>query len=219
MREKIILKYVTLAFLFFGLGFTSKEIISDFRFVDFFNSNFFIAATTIFVGGFAVYLYKKQQNDGKKDAAKLIVQEIRYAEQQIRNARMLAENNYYLANKLLPTSSWHKNIHLFINDLKESQIDLISQFYSQAKYLDEVINIISDEKNKMWDFLETKQLPDGNGVMQSSKTMLQGGTMIPEKHLAQLHASRILHDVSKKIEFIYNSPAVDKLRDISEGRL
>jgi len=33
----------------------------------------------------------------------------------------------------------------------------------------------------------------------------------------QLQASQILSDVTNKIEFIYNSPAIDKLRDIAEG--
>jgi len=47
----------------------------------FFNSN--IGVVTLLVGLFAIYLYLKQKKDYKKNAAKLILQEVRYAEQKI----------------------------------------------------------------------------------------------------------------------------------------
>lgn len=172
------------------------------------------AFVTLFVGLFAIYLYKKQRKDNKINAAKLIIQEIRYAEQQIRNARMLAQNRYYLANRLLPTNNWDNNIHFFVRDLLENQIDLISQFYSQAAYLDKVIGIISDEKNKTYVVRIQGTTP---GQLVSNQILLPSGhTLSPDTNFAPI-AEEILEDVSKKIEFIYNSPAVDKLREIAEG--
>ena len=83
-------------------------------------SNFFTGVVTLVVGFFAIFVYYRQKNDQKRDAAKLVLQEIRYAEQTIRIAK---EHNYdyYLANKLLPTNSWHKNIHFFVHELKETE--------------------------------------------------------------------------------------------------
>jgi hypothetical protein len=94
--------------------------------------NDYIGFITIFVGSVAIWIYIKQKQDTKRKAAKLIWEEIRYAEQIIINSRVKASGNYSLSDKWLPTNSWHENIHLFVKDLKESQIDLISRFFSQA---------------------------------------------------------------------------------------
>jgi len=169
----------------------------------FFNSNFFTGTVTFVVGLFAIILYFRQKNDRKRDAAKLILQEIRYAEQIIRIAK---EHNYdyYLANELLPTNSWHKNIHFFIHELKETDIDLVSRFYSHSSYIDILIEKISDKKN---DLVILKIPPETN-----SSAVPQ---TIQEFHFS---SSRILKDVSEKVEFIYNTPAIDKLRSISEKK-
>ncbi len=221
--------YVLLPAIAFLVGWFLKGLI-NFNIIKLLNSNFFVALITAIVGYTAIHLYKKQQADNKKNAARLIIQEIRYAEQQIRNAKMLTpavETNYYLALKLLPTNSWHKNIHLFVEDLQEeNQLDLVSQFYSQAAYLDSVIEIISNEKNKTWNVVKSSLLANEKGQMQIAM-----GLILPSGHSTldasnenfkielKLQANQILSDVTGKIEFIYNSSAVDKLRSIAKGKL
>lgn len=120
-------------------------------FITFLDSNFFIALITLFVGSLAISLYIKQKKDYKRDVAKLILQEIRYAEQQIRSSQVFSPNadNYPLSSKLLPTNSWYKNIHLFMGDFKQSQIDAISRFYAQVEYIDLVIEKISNYKTSI----------------------------------------------------------------------
>jgi len=170
----------------------------------FLDSTFFTGTITLVVGLVAIGLYFRQKNDQRRDAAKLIAQEIRYAEQTIRIAK---EHNYdyYLANKLLPTNSWHKNIHNFVNDLKETDIDLISRFYSHSSYIDIIINKISDKKN---DLLVLKNT--GSDMVAAPANI-----KIQEFELSSI---AILKDVSEKVEFIYNTPAIDKLRLISEKK-
>ena len=110
-----------------------------------------------------------------------------------------------MADKLLPTSSWHSNINLFIKDLKESEIDLVSEFYCHAAYLDVVIEKISNKKNDII-------IPVQSGI---------GSDGIPVKpNLIQfeLNSNQILKDVAEKINFIYNTPAVDRLCIISERK-
>lgn len=116
--------------------------------ISIFNSNFFIAIITLLVGGFAIVLYKKQKIDYKRDVALLVLQEIRYAEQQVRSSHDFSTNaeNFPLSVKLLPTNNWYKNIHLFMGDFEQTQIDAISRFYSQIEYIDLVIERISDYK-------------------------------------------------------------------------
>jgi hypothetical protein len=169
---------------------------------NFLNSNLLISIITFLVGGFAICLYIKQKVDHEKDAAKLILQEIRYAEQQIRNFRVIG--SYSLADKLLPTNSWHKNIHLFVGKLKETEIDMISRFYSNSAYLDIVISKISDKKNDI--LTQINPSP-------SSPTI----PLLPINTF-ELNSNKILIEVSQKIEFIYNTPAVGKLRELAEKR-
>lgn len=163
-------------------------------FLDFLNKN--QGFVTLLVGGSAIYLYLKQKADHRRDAASLVLQEIRYAEQQIRNFKEFGE--YKLSDKLLPTNNWNNNIHLFIKDLKETEIDLMSKFYSKASYIDIVISKISDQKHE-------------SVIDVSSKEPIFVSKIWPV-------SQKILKDISIEVEFIYNTPAIDKLRHISERK-
>ncbi|MFH1170631.1 MAG: hypothetical protein V1704_03680 [Candidatus Vogelbacteria bacterium] len=156
---------------------------------------------TILVGLVAIVLYFHQKNDNKGAAASLILQEIRYAEHHIKFAKK-NDYNFYLADKLLPTSSWHKNIHLFVNDLKETELDLLSNFYAHAAYLDIVIEKISNKKNDIIIPISASE------VIPTDPNLKQ----------FQLNSTKILTDVASKIDLIYNTPAIDKLRVISEKK-
>jgi hypothetical protein len=166
-----------------------------------------IGLITLIAGFAAIYLYLKQKKDHKRDAARLVLQEIRYAEQRVRNYRTYA--TYSFSEKLLPTNSWHKNIHLFVKDLKETEIDLISKFFSNAAYLDEVIATISDHSTKI-----ILQPPTPVIIDDTTKV----GTKIATADLSQ-PAKELIESISKTIEYIYNTPAIDKLRLISEKKL
>lgn len=182
---------------------------------------------TLLGGGTAIALYIKQKREYKRDVAKLILQEIRYAEQQIRVARE-HDHVFQLPLELLPTNTWYQNIHLFIKEIKETEIDLISNFYSRASYIDTVIKTISQYKNNQKIMLEppapiTLQHPQqtidvsqptgGQMIVQS-----QQPTIVGIQQTFRLAAEDLLKLVSSKIEFIYNTPAIDKLRSISEKK-
>ncbi|OGG61302.1 hypothetical protein A3C87_03805 [Candidatus Kaiserbacteria bacterium RIFCSPHIGHO2_02_FULL_49_34] len=161
----------------------------------------FFAGCTIFV------LYQKRKNDNKRDAAKLILQEIRYADQKVRNYRTYSSYNF--AEKILPTNSWNKNISFFIRELTESELDIISKFFSSASYLDEVISAISKEKNR------TLISPNAPVDIENSSVPIATGTGgLTEDEPAK----RLIETISKDIESIHNTPAADKLRVISEKK-
>ena len=159
---------------------------------------------TILVGLVAIYLYFKARNDNRRDAAKLILQEIRYADQKVRNYRTYSSYNF--TEKILPTNSWNKNINLFIRELTESELDLISKFFSSATYLDEVIKSISESSNKSWIQVDTPR------VIGDETQVAMGTGGLSEKEPAK----KLIEAISKDIESIYNTPAADKLRSISE---
>lgn len=192
---------------------------------NFFDSNFFVAL----VGFLAIYLYFKQKKDKKRDAARLILQEIRYAEQQIRNYRATIPPQYSLSSRLLPTNSWNDNIHLFIKDLKETEIDMISAFYSKATYID---SLIAERSKQKINPLPVQSIPlslplpvsvtaqphlPGGGDPQQV-TPQQGYLFVQPPTLGELITNQLLAEVSSSVEFLYNTPAAEKLRKISEQK-
>jgi hypothetical protein len=170
-----------------------------------------IGMITLVVGLVAVYLYLKQKSDQKRDAASLIVQEIRYAEQRISDHRKF--NAYKFYDQLLPTSHWYANINLFVAELKESEIDLISKFYSQAAYVDGLIKHLA---NLAASALIPRNTPSSPSPAPTSSSPEPSAQVALAEFDSQ--AKLLLDQVSKNIEFIYNTPAIDKLRKISEKR-
>lgn len=178
---------------------------------------------TLIVGTFAIFIYSKKTVSFKRDAASLILQEIRYAEQQIRNARESINSfKYPLSIKLLPTNSWHENIHLFINDLKETDIDLISRFYARAIYIDKLINMISDLKGPMR-VIVGQQVPLSLPLPQPELELGEKNPMNEPRGQEeivsmQFFAQIILEEVTREVEFIYNTPVVERLRKIATSK-
>lgn len=168
---------------------------------------------TFVVGFSAIYLYIRQRVDRKRDAASLILQEIRFAEQYIRNYK--SQKSYNMSDKVLPTNSWNDNIHLFIKDLEQNEADLISRFYSKAAYLDILIGKISDFKN-----MPLQSVPSGTAVPQMSPVGTPGTVMIPMPLPIELMPTTqgIMQEVSQSMEFVYNTPAGEKLKRISRRR-
>jgi len=207
---------------------------------EFLYSNVFIALITLVVGSFAIGLYIKQKREYKRSIAQLIDQEIRYAEQQITNSRVIAHDKYYLAYKLLPTNHWYTNINLFMRDFEESKIDRVSRFYSQVEYLDGLIKKISDFKTEIMketviidgkivsneDMISVAELRGIKNLLASKLQIEQGKMMQTDeqtklqdvKIVRGLMAESILKEVSSKIEFIYNTPIGEKFRDLARKK-
>jgi hypothetical protein len=159
---------------------------------------------TLAAGLIAVYLYIKARLDARRDAAKLILQEMRYADQKVRHYKTY--NSYLFTEKILPTNSWHKNISLFIRKLNESEIDLISKFFSNATYLDEVIKSIADKQN-------ARQF-DSPPTIESGPPVAVGTGELATNDPAR----KIIEAISRDIESVYNTPAADKLRKLADKR-
>ena len=181
--------------------------------ISFFDSNFFVAFVTLAVGFSAIGLYVKQRKDKKRDAASLILQEIRYAEQKIRNYN--SQVGYQFHERLLPTDSWNANIHLFIKDFEETQIDLISSFYSKAHYIDSLIEKISDQGNNLVQvpISNTTQNPTTGGAPQGA-TQQQIAFQAMINPMTQTILNQI--SMSMRAELVYNTPVGERLKQISK---
>lgn len=109
--------------------------------IEFINSNFFTSLITFIAGVVAFIVYFKQRNDRKRDVANALLSEIRSAEQAIEKVRnYVRDTNKSDANiKVLDHNSWAEYKYMFSGDLDEDQWREISEFYSNAELLDDII--------------------------------------------------------------------------------
>lgn len=101
------------------------------------NSGSFMALITLLVGSFAIYLYLKQKQDYKRDAANIILMEIRNAEdciERVKSTKFIDQNKVLLLNH-----AWSKYNYLFINDFDRDEWDTVSNFYNQCRLYDEAV--------------------------------------------------------------------------------
>lgn len=171
---------------------------------DFIRSNFLTSLITLIVGGIAIILYLAQKKDSKKDAAKIILQEIRRAEQIIDSYK---ESGMYQFNKrIIATNSWNKNIHYFVGELDNDELDKISDLYSTGEYLDYVVKRVSDiGLDYMVEEIKKTQVTDATGAP----------TLINLKDISPAWKTK-LEVISKNLELIYHSAVVEKLKKIAK---
>jgi c-di-AMP phosphodiesterase-like protein len=105
-------------------------------------ANLYTAIATFIVGLFAIGLYIKQQEDQKRDAANIILMEIRYAEKMIEKFTASAVI-MDLQNKIIPINNWYKYNYLFTQELDTDEINQLNNFYNQCLLIDKSIEQLS----------------------------------------------------------------------------
>lgn len=196
-------------------GFIILGIFISLKFFNaFVNSNFFLALVTLIVGGIAISLYLVQKSNRKRDSARIIVQEIRRAEDIISDYKKTG--SYQFAKKIIATNSWAKNIHLFVGDLDNDELDKISDLYSTGEYLDNLVGEISQitlkdevERGKELIKIQFQQ----QALIQNQQQNQPINIVVPG--LAPVWKGR-LDEISFKLEPIYHSSIVDKIKKIAK---
>lgn len=183
----------------------------------FLNSNLPSTLATILAAFVAFWVYRKQKEDAKRDAAKIILQEIRRAEDIISDYKQ--NGSYQFAKKIIATNSWSKNIHLFVGDLDNDELDKISDLYSTGEYLDSLIKEIS--KFTLDDEIERDKKLLEIQLRNQPQITLEGSTY-PIAQISQPQNVVIagirpvwknrLDTISFKLEPIYNSTIALKLK-------
>lgn len=206
-KNRLSLYILLFGFVILGIFISLK------LFYSFVNSNFFLALVTLVVGGVAIMLYLVQKINKKRDAARIIVQEIRRAEDIISDYKKTG--SYQFSKKIIATNSWAANIHLFVGDLDNDELDKISDLYSTGEYLDNLVGEISQVTLR-------DEIDKGKEML----AQLQQQTLVQPQH--QNQATNVvmpsilptwkgrLDLISHKIEPIYHSSIVDKLKKIAK---
>lgn len=201
---------------------------------NFFETNAFNGFATLLTAVVAICLYYWEQRKKKRDAAKIIVQEIRRAEDIISEYK--EHGGYKFTKKIIATDSWAKNIHHFVGNLDQDELDKISGLYSTGEYLDSIIAKVSDQnfedqvqlyKNEIQQFVSGLQTAPQN--QQSTSVGAQSGGQIvsqPQQVVQKAIPIKIqipipppwktlLDGISYKYEPIYHSSICEKLKKIA----
>jgi hypothetical protein len=189
--------------------------------IDFLNKN--MGIVTIIVGGLAYFVYWKQRQDNKRDAAKIILQEIRRAEEIMNEYK--EHGQYTFTKKIIATNSWSKNIHYFVGDFDIDELDKISTLYSTGEYLDSLIAKISDVQFQMRieDFESQVRAIISSFQKQSQPTQPEQTTtgQVQAGHLIKVPLTlpspwkSILDEITYKYDPIYHSAIGAKLKKIA----
>lgn len=105
------------------------------------NSNFFQSLLTLIVGFVALYVYKKQRKDEKKAAANSIFLEIQHIEGCLPKVKEAVRRGTLqsLDFNVLREDSWSKYSHLFSSNFDKEEWEIITDFYTNARLLEEAI--------------------------------------------------------------------------------
>lgn len=180
-------------------------------------SNVLVAFVTFLVGILVVYLYIKQKQDAKNGAARIILQEIRRAEDIISDYKQ--SGSYQFAKKIIATNSWNKNIHFFVGDLDNDELDKISDLYSTGEYLDSLIKEISkitldDEIERDKKLLEIQLRNQQQITLEGSTYPIAQISQSPNVVIMGIRPvwKNRLDIISFRLEPIYNSTIALKLK-------
>jgi hypothetical protein len=108
---------------------------------NFLYSNLFVGLATFVVGLVALFVYQKQKSDQKKDAANIILLEIKNAETKLTQARETSMRDSVLPETVfaMRTSSWERYSYLFVRDFTDKEWELINAFYEKCRLYDEAV--------------------------------------------------------------------------------
>lgn len=112
---------------------------------NFFHSTLFQTIVIFLTGLIAFFIYRMTKHNEKRDAARIILNEIRMAEkaiQEIKSKKSISEISI-----ILPSYTWHDKKHLFLAKLDEDELNLISDFYNKCSYAEQYRKMIYDVKN------------------------------------------------------------------------
>lgn len=113
---------------------------------NFLDSNLFQTVIIFTTGLIALIIYLLKKYNEKKDAARIIINEIRQAEraiQEIKNNKFITELSI-----ILPNDTWQYKKHLFLNDLDGDELILLDTFYFKCSYAEQYKKMIYDIRNK-----------------------------------------------------------------------
>jgi hypothetical protein len=96
------------------------------------------AGATLITGAFVIGIYLWQKRDSKIQAARVLLTEIRIAEEKIDQTRDILESNQNTDLPIIfPSKNWKNYSHLFISDFDQDELKLINSFYDFGEIIED----------------------------------------------------------------------------------
>lgn len=96
------------------------------------------ASATLLTGFVAWRVYLSQKNDNKIQAARVLLTEIRIAEEKIDQLKNILDTESITdLPSIFPTKNWKNYSHLFISDFDQDDLKLINSFYEYGEIIEE----------------------------------------------------------------------------------
>lgn len=196
---------------------------------DFYNTNSFVACCTLITGSIAFLIYFAQRRDSKQNSAKVLLTEIRIAEERLDQIRdKIVTNQSNDLPLVFITNSWKQYSHLFIGDFDQDELKLINNFYDYAEAIEDFAKrnnayfwISAEERSKAttWktsDFItEFMTDPDADKKIAEKITQFSNGM---DKHLSIYSPIKTIggiKDYLPKIQKITTSSCGTKLKKLA----
>ncbi len=108
------------------------------------DSNLLQSIVTLLVGLMALYIYRRQHVDEKRNAAQTIYNEVASAENRLKvlRERFFAAEFPELESSLIMTSeNWSRYKYLFVKDMTAAEWDTLDNFYNNCHAYDEAVTL------------------------------------------------------------------------------
>jgi small-conductance mechanosensitive channel len=162
----------------------------------FFNSNFFVGLATILTGVAAFVVYKLQKRDEKVNASRIILSEIRSAEDKLKLVKKKIKGSAYEDFPVvLPINSWVNFSHLFAKDFDSDELDRINNFFSNCQSIDEMA---SKDNNFFWITAEERARVVQQQLPQIVAAAYDANTNKVDKEKLEILKQTILDTVSNE---------------------
>jgi hypothetical protein len=135
------------------------------------NTNAFVGLATILTGVVAFGIYFVQRANAKINAARVLLTEIRNAEERINEIRgKLTANSTADFPSILVSKSWTMYAHLFVRDFDQDELKLIGSFFDDCALIEEMGRrnnnffwVTTEEKAKVYQQTLAKLVIDSYG--------------------------------------------------------
>lgn len=202
-------------------------LISSFsNFISFINSPAFSGVATIFTGFVVVGVYLWQKRDFKIQAARVLLTEIRMAENNIEKIKDKITNNSTtdLPSVFTANINWKKYSHLFISDFDQDELNLINSFYDCCEIIEDFAKrnnnyfwITTEERARVTVQKLAEYSNDLNTVASKIKTLTEGMDL----HNPMYSPSKTLNgikDYLTKVPKITTSSCGIKLKKLAKSK-
>lgn len=98
----------------------------------------FSGVATMITGAIAIMIYFYQKNDAKIQAARVLLIEIRTAEERVAQIKeQIANNSINDLPSVLTSNNWKTHSHLFVSDFDVDEMKLINSFYDCCEIIED----------------------------------------------------------------------------------